>query len=640
MIETTLNQPSPTFPNLPPPYPGYISWLKRPHGLYASHVKSTYKKDGKFYHESDYLGKVIDKIDNLFYHTDKGFYHFTLENGYIPRPDLSIVPSRQQNVTLRYGDFWIVDEIIKRYALFSVLNKVTPDETDTLLTLIAYKLSTNGGPYDLVSNWYERSYGKIHYPNPIISSGGISKYLQRLGQDYSYRAFYINYLNYLRSYNNFSESSKFPILIDSTGLQNDINIPLTAINNHNGVINNEIRLIYVVDQKSGLPIFFDLIPGNIIDNSTLKFIIRTLSAYEVEISFIIMDAGYSSESNLIFLNELNVPYIARMNANLKAYKDIINNCGNDIEDPQYLVKINDKFMHCKKIPYEINNNNYFTYLIKDINRISNETANCYKKYYDEPNAIDLIREKIKHVSKFVLISNKDFASDEIGNLYRTRHGIEQLFDISKNNGSLLPLRVHGISAMKGHVMLSFIASIISLFINNELKPSKYCSSNAFAILKELDIDIYPNKNIIKIPTKAEKEVISCLNLQTPFEIELGNLNNDFLKSLRTKRKVGRPKGRKNKPIEVREVPVINSHDFEITKKEHKKRGRPPKVRSEGPLGQYHTQLDASTVRKRGRPKGSKNIPKEKLIVLPDSSNQLDRDNNPKKRGRPPKSQSD
>jgi hypothetical protein len=640
MIETTLNQPSPTFPNLPPPYSGYISWLKRNHVLYAAHVKSTYKKDGKVYHESDYLGKVIDKNDNLFYHTDKGFYHFTLENGYIPRPDLSIVPSRPQNVTLRYGDFWILDEIIKRYSLDSVLNKITPDETDTLLTLLAYKLSTKGEPYDLLSNWYDRSYCKIHYPNPIISSGGISKYLQRLGQDYSYRAFYTNYLNYIRKYNNFSESSQFPILIDSTGLQNDINIPLTAISNHNGVVNNEIRLIYVVDQKSGLPIFFELIPGNIVDNSTLKFVIRTLSAYEVEISLIIMDAGYSSESNLLFLNELNVPYITRMNPNLKAYNDIINNCGNDIEDPQYLVKVNDKFMHCKKIPYEINNHNYFTYLMKDINRISHETTKCYNKYYDDPNAIEIIRQKIKHVSKFVLMSNQDFNTTEIGNLYRTRLEIEQLFDISKNDGCLLPLRVHSISAMKGHVMLSFIASIISLFINKELKTSKHCASNAFTILRELDIDIYPNKNIIKVPTKAEKDIITNLNLQTPFEIELGNIKNDFLNSLQTKKKVGRPKGSKNKPIEVREGSLMNSQDFEIIKKEHKKRGRPPKVRNEGPLEQYHTQLDASTVRKRGRPKGSKNKPKEELIVLPDSLNQLDRDNNPKKRGRPPKNKSD
>ena len=46
------------------------------------------------------------------------------------------------------------------------------------------------------------------------------------------------------------------ILIDSSGLPNSIRFPLTVVNNHNGVISEEIRLIYVVQQKQDCPYFF------------------------------------------------------------------------------------------------------------------------------------------------------------------------------------------------------------------------------------------------------------------------------------------------------------------------------------------------------------------------------------------------
>jgi len=45
---------------------------------------------------------------------------------------------------------------------------------------------------------------------------------------------------------------------------------LTAVNNHNGVISNEARLILVGDRRSGLPLYFRYVAGNIVDVSTLK----------------------------------------------------------------------------------------------------------------------------------------------------------------------------------------------------------------------------------------------------------------------------------------------------------------------------------------------------------------------------------
>jgi transposase len=378
-------------------------------------------------------------------------------------------------------------------------------------------------------------------------------------------------------------------------------MPVTAISNHNGEVNKEARLIYVVDQKSGLPIFFNLIPGNIVDNSTLKHTINTLSAYDIDIEFIIMDAGYSSEANLNFLDGLNIPYITRMNANKNIYNDIVLNYGKDIDDIEYLVNYNDRFLFCKKIPYQFKEKQYFAYLIKDVNRITQDSNTCYHRYFNEQNGLQILKQKKDFLAKFVLISNKDFDDKQILNIYHTRLRVEQLFDLTKNNGSIIPGRVHSLETYKGHLMLSFLASVISLLVNKELKDTKLGSSDIFAIMRELDIDIYNSTKIVKVPVKAEKEVIATLKLQSPFEIETGELKSNYLKTLGQRKKVGRPKGKKNQPMKVVQVSEGDGNNLNVlAQTRQKKRGRPPKAENSG-AGHPTVTKPNNPVKKRGRP---------------------------------------
>jgi transposase len=64
----------------------------------------------------------------------------------------------------------------------------------------------------------------------------------------------------------------------------------------------------------------------------------------------------------------------------------------------------------------------------------------------------------------------DFIIEEkdVLNLYYSREHIEQVFDISKNNDSMLPLRTHKTYSTIGHLLVLFIALIIYLELNNKL----------------------------------------------------------------------------------------------------------------------------------------------------------------------------
>jgi hypothetical protein len=87
----------------------------------------------------------------------------------------------------------------------------------------------------------------------------------------AYQRAYINYVldHYDKDKN---------ILIDSSGLPNSIHFPLTARNVHNGKVSNEIRLIFVVQRSTGLPLYYRAVPGNIVDVSTLSRIFLHLDS--------------------------------------------------------------------------------------------------------------------------------------------------------------------------------------------------------------------------------------------------------------------------------------------------------------------------------------------------------------------------
>lgn len=67
------------------------------------------------------------------------------------------------------------------------------------------------------------------------------------------------------------------ILIDSVSLLNCARTPLTAVSGH-GIISNEVRIIYVLHQRTELPLFMRYVHGNVVDASTVKRTLLKLKA--------------------------------------------------------------------------------------------------------------------------------------------------------------------------------------------------------------------------------------------------------------------------------------------------------------------------------------------------------------------------
>lgn len=115
---------------------------------------------------------------------------------------------------------------------------------------------------------------------------------------------------------------------------------ITQISNHNGDINREVRLIYVIERDNGMPIYFRYFAGNIIDVSTLITTVSELEQYGVSVSHAILDAGYFSEKNA---------------------------AGNmdDLMSQKYAYRYGERLVFIKKVPVNVCSHEAYVYLCID-----------------------------------------------------------------------------------------------------------------------------------------------------------------------------------------------------------------------------------------------------------------------------------
>jgi hypothetical protein len=307
----------------------------------------------------------VDKDGGIFFNRKTGYFRFTIESGATPlNPDeaeyMSLVRKRDaapdtKRLILDFGDAWLLDYVMESSGLKSLFGAVLSKDSGTLLSLIAFKLlDSNANVY--AERWYEGSYAKYLYPSATLSSPRISGFMGRLGEEQTKRAFFDIYMPYLKGLPGVSEN----VLIDSTGLPNDIHFDYSQISNHNGVISREARLIYVVERNTGLPVYFRYVAGNIIDVTTLRVTINHLKAQGIEVKHGILDAGYCSEKNINELYKNNIPFLTRLPSNSLA-KMIIKENGMDVMDTQYALEYGDRLLFIKRIPLKLFGHDLFAY---------------------------------------------------------------------------------------------------------------------------------------------------------------------------------------------------------------------------------------------------------------------------------------
>jgi hypothetical protein len=546
---------------------------------YAEYIKRTYRVGNKILHDKVYIGASVCKDQGLFRSKKRGgYFTFTNEKGFelANEPTLGERVRSNKQITLEFGDVWIVEQLSKQIGLCKIMEDICPESSDTLKTLVSFRMINPQEPWSYAEEWYEGSYAKILYPQAKVHSPRISEFHEFIGQEEKYVEFFGAYIELITQRDNISDKTTIPVLIDSTGLKNSIETHLTAINNHHGTISKEMRLIYVKDKKTNFPIYFRYVPDNIIDNSTLIQAINELSTYDIDIEFIIMDAGDYSKDILEQLNKNNIPFLIKMTRNSKEYKNLMAEYGNDLLEAENLVLYNDRKLFGKKVKFNLYGADVYAYIILDIAEYQNDIEQTVNNNMGKSDSITKINKGIEAAGRFILLSSVNFETSEILPLYYQRQAIEQFFDICKNNEGFVPIREHSEETIRGILLIEFIVTSLYTFLYQKLSGSPISPEAALRTLRRFKAEIRKNHILLEELTKRVKDIFDHLKLEYPYFIENGNVLEKTpcpVPNEKIKEKRGRPKGSKNK-LEQGFRPI--------------------------------TSLDHGERRQRGRPKGSKN----------------------------------
>lgn len=500
------------------------------YGTAASSVRNGTKVEKG---EQIYLGRVIDKERGIFKNRDRGVFVYDLEsNTFSPVPADFEMPKlhrktkymKRPTLVVSFGDIFLLDEYLKKSGLMKALDAIAYRNPDTLRALLAYYILTPLANCH-AEDWWELTYARYLYPKAQMASQRISEALADIGSEEAKRNFFKEYFRFLEGYA--AQAGDAPkgigdgVLIDSSGLPNSVHFPLTAVNNHNGVVSEELRLIYVVQQHTGMPLFFRYVAGNVIDASTVSRTIAELKANGVNTRFAILDAGYYTGKNADALLDAGVSFMARMKGNFTAYKKVLKEHLPSLVSKDNAVIYNSRLVYIKCIPCMIGQKEdrpAYAYLCKDMTMHNEGQKRTIERAVDECLSGADVFDDLQKQGVFVLVTTRKVATDKLLPLYYMRDQVEKIFELCKQGGKILPINVETEKALRGHLMLTFMAAATLKMMSERLKKTALTTETMFMNLHEQHAIVYDNEFITTEPVKKMNDAYKAFKVQCPATI--------------------------------------------------------------------------------------------------------------------------
>lgn len=591
-----------------------------------------------------YLGKVIDKEKNIFWTRERGYFTFDPSTQTFGEPVKEDIPSsefkadlrtKQNPVIVDFGDSFFLDRLIKGIGYDEVLKSIPYQNHDTLYSMLFfYTLESEANVH--AKSWYNQNYVKYLFPKANISSQRISDFLRSVGTPEVRRAFLLAHIKYLLE----STDEDLCVLIDSTGLPNKCDIPITRVSVHEGEVNIEFRLIAVVQKATGLPIYYEYIAGNIVDISTLERTIRILAEHNCNVEYCIGDAGYCCPSTMERLVLSGIEFMTRLNPTYNLFKDALAANFDEMMKPEHTVRYRGRIVQILKVPTVIGTDKEtgeekqgFIYLCRDMQSYHSKSDHLMRSKKFASMTSDEYRATCDRLGVFAIVSTRDLAADEVLPEYYIRQGIEQYFDFGKNYAKFLPVREHNVETLSGHLLLSFIATFLVIIIRNRLGilDTRYVSISAntaeenchdeeviavtdesgtkyylrqdplleifkespaslFFELRGQKADVFSSELIPSVPVRQAVDYYEAFNVQSPSYVLRNGLDLDPV--FKDKKK------KLTKKLAFSQKPARTDDDIEAKRKK-----KPP---APGAETAATVSSEEKPVRHPGRPKGSKN----------------------------------
>lgn len=452
---------------------------------YAYEITSYWDKKTKSpKQKSRYLGVVTDKKKKIFERRAQ-------------RKDA-------ERLILDFGDSFLVQKSLEKTGYAQLLQNVFGNETQMLSALLTYRLCY-GSAMMYAKPWFEGSYARLQYPEADLSSQRVSEFLKRLGDEGLQQKFFREYIPTI-------SKSDSGIIIDGTSLPNQIHVPLTAWGLGGKEIDKQIRFLLVVDEKSKQPLFFRVLPGNIVDVSTLSNTVKELKQYGVEKAFAYLDAGFFSEDNIreMYDNEMN--FLTRLPAQRVLYKELVAEHAKSLESGLNIVRNGERGLFVKQVEIDLFGKRAFAYLVLDPKRKGREVNRLILQNVDEveKQGSELEYELMTR-GLMILVSSFPIERTDVVQTYYLRQVAEMLFGFSKDDLELLPLRVHSGDGLRGFLFMQFLTLIAFTRLKQELGV-EYTVEDVLVRMRNLKCKVYAKDLVVGELTRIQKEITEKLGI--------------------------------------------------------------------------------------------------------------------------------
>jgi len=287
---------------------------------------------------------------------------------------------------------------------------------------------------------------------------------------------------------------------DSTPLPGEAeDNPFNAFSSH-GTDGNVIqsRLVLILDIQTSIPVWFEIIPSNVLDKSTIMSITNDVQAtLDIKIDMYDLDAGYAREELFELFNRNNGTYIddngivrnhtvlLRMPASNGYPRDELYFKSKPFfNDPDYEFDYESHTFFGER--YDINLFGYpeYAFVYVDQTQAQDLLRGWRKLHFDEWNNLSKSAKEWYKVKDgfFVLVGNKDQSARDALIEYRGRTDIEGFFKDGKTYLQILPLAKWTKETVTGKILHDIIEITIYRAFRKRMTPLSMSMSNLLVYL--------------------------------------------------------------------------------------------------------------------------------------------------------------
>ncbi len=319
--------------------------------------------------------------------------------------------------------------------------------------------------------------------------------------------------------------------VDSTPLPNEAkDNPFNALCSHGvGHVAVQTRLVLVLDEDSGLPVWFTLIPGNVLDVSTVRKVVDDVKdTLDIEVGSLVLDAGYVTKE---LVQQHPIGAERKMTARMPAkkgypFRSLYEEVKGKVGSGRYtFVRDSHKYFgHKKKI--QLFGTEIWAYIYVDK---YNAVVNSTKWIAEHPEEYERKTPKEKtwmevSFGYFVLLSNQDKTPAEQLDDYFGRTDIETVIKTGKEYVNLLPLRKWNETTISGKILLDIIDLNIYLMLRKKMSGTKKAVTEMLGTAQSLMCHCDKDGNIkIETPNKQVKEMAKLMGAKIPAYMKLSDL---------------------------------------------------------------------------------------------------------------------